>query len=114
MTRKQDRSTIDTARWARVRHGVAERAAFRCETCGRFVGLHGQADHIVPRRRCEEQGIDPFDLANLQWLCAGCHSKKTNAERWEGRTRKDRTAVRRAKVTGRGAYLSALLNGGAS
>lgn len=114
MTRKQDRSTIDLADWRkRIRPMIAERAEFRCECCGLFVGLHGDVDHIVQRSRCEAEGIDPRDPENLQYLCKSCHSIKTNRERWEGHERKDRTEVRRARVTGRGAFLKALNEGGA-
>ena len=62
-TRKQDRSTINTNRWKAVRLDTAKRAHFRCEICSKYVGLLGQAEHIVPRSICKTQGIDPFDMA---------------------------------------------------
>ncbi|QBF32172.1 HNH endonuclease [Thalassococcus sp. S3] len=114
MTRKQDRSTIDLADWRkRIRPAIAERAEYRCESCGLFVGMHGDVDHKVPRHRCEAEGINPRDPENLQYLCKSCHSIKTNRERWDGHKRKDRQEVRRARVTGRGAFLQALQEGGA-
>ena len=114
MTRKQDRSTIDLADWRkRIRPAIAERAEYRCESCGLFVGMHGDVDLKVPRHRCEAEGINPRDPENLQYLCKSCHSIKTNRERWDGHKRKDRQEVRRARVTGRGAFLQALQEGGA-
>ena len=41
-----------------------------CEECGKPAT---DVDHIVPRSR----GGAPFDPANLQSLCASCHSAKT-------------------------------------
>lgn len=108
---KQDRSTIDTYLWKfRIRPAIGERAEFRCEDCGRFIGTHGDVDHIVPRAHCDAAMIDPCDPCNLQYLCKSCHSLKTNSERWAGHQRKDRAAPRRSKVTGRDRYLSALRN----
>ena len=106
---KQDRSTIDTYLWkSRIRPKIAERADYRCENCEEFVGTHGDVDHIVPRAHCDAAMIDPRDPSNLQYLCKSCHSRKTNSERWAGHQRKDRTVPRRAKVTGRDSFLSAL------
>lgn len=111
MTYRQDRSTIDTNRWrTRTRRAVAERAEFRCECCRRFLGMTGEADHIVPRSKCEAQGIDPFDLSNLQWLCRPCHSRKTNAEKTEGKPPKPKRRFHRVRVAGRDAYLAAIHN----
>lgn len=47
--------------------------------CG---ALATQVDHIHPLR---DDG-DPYDQANLQTLCASCHSRKTASEvGWAGR-----------------------------
>lgn len=109
MTRKQDRSTIDTNRWRNgTRFAVAERARFRCECCAKYLGLKGQADHITPRSQCDAVGLDPFDLKNLQWLCASCHSKKTNRERWAGHKPKARLRFNRVRVSGRDAFHAAI------
>ncbi|WP_420011499.1 HNH endonuclease [Tateyamaria sp.] len=113
MTYRQNRSTIDTSAWRLIRPFVAQRARFRCEDCGVYLGMSGQCDHIVPRSECEAQGIDPLDTRNLQWLCPSCHSRKSNREKLAGRTPKDRNEVRRSRVVGRGAFLQALQEGGA-
>lgn len=109
MTRQQDRSTIDLHMWrSRIRPAVAERAEFRCESCGLFVGMHGDVDHVVPRDRCEAEGIDPRDPENLQYLCKSCHSKKTAIDRRGGEPAPDRSAIRRSNVKGRGEYLKSV------
>lgn len=113
--RKQDRSTIDTGVWRNgLRQFVAKRAGYRCQHCGVFTGMHGQADHVIPRADCAATGISPTDPANLQWLCAPCHSRKTNSERWRGHVKVDRSKPRRAKVRGRDAYFSAIHQLGAN
>ena len=44
-----------------------------------------ELDHIVPCRLAARQGKRPFVRAflpeNLQWLCRGCHKRKTAADR---------------------------------
>ena len=60
-----------SAAWRRFRASVL-RARPICEVpgCG-IAATH--VDHIVPRRR----GGADFDPANVQALCASCHSAKT-------------------------------------
>lgn len=108
--RKQDRSTIGDYDWRFIRRAVAERARFRCETCSKFLGMRGHADHIVPRADCEAKGIHPKDMANLQWLCPPCHNRKSSKERWAGHTKKARKPPFRTRrdVEGRGAFLQAI------
>ena len=55
--------------------GVLERDGWRCVECGRAGRL--EVDHVVPL----EAGGEPWALENLQALCAGCHIRKTAAER---------------------------------
>ena len=50
------------------------RDGYRCQLCGKAGRL--EVDHIVP---LSKKG-DPWDLANLQALCRGCHLEKTRAE----------------------------------
>lgn len=107
MPHQSDKSTINTARWQRVRRALALRATFRCECCNCFTGMAGQGDHIVSRANCAAQGIDPFDMRNLQWLCASCHAKRTNAERFKNHKPKPKQR-RRTPVKGRDAYLTAI------
>ena len=62
--------------YRRNRQLAAQRAAGRCERCGRRGRL--QCDHIIP----VTQG-GTHNLANLQMLCSGpgsCHARKTATE----------------------------------
>ena len=107
----ESRQLFSLAIWKReIRPFVAQRAAYRCECCGKYCPLNrgGQADHKIPRRDLAAHGIHPFDVSNIQWLCAGCHSKKTNSEaRWVGHIKTDRPPrwQVRSKVEGRNAFL---------
>ena len=106
--RIQDRSTLDEADWKHIRRAVADRARFKCECCGKYIGMKGHADHIVPRADCEAKGIHPKAMGNLQWLCPPCHNRKSSNERWAGHQKADRSRPRRARVKGRSAYHAAI------
>lgn len=104
----RDQQILHLRQWRQdVREHVAHRANWRCSCCFRFTGMDGEADHIVSRRDLARVGGNPWDTLNLQWLCASCHSRKTNAERWQGHERKPRPAFRRAKLPGRARFLQA-------
>lgn len=95
---------LGSANWMKgTRPSVAHRAKTRCEHCNLFLGMDGECDHIIPRRDCEAHGLSEWDTGNLQYLCHSCHSRKTNAERWAGHTKRDPKAKfkRRTKVPGR-------------
>ncbi|AXC50382.1 HNH endonuclease [Paracoccus suum] len=100
---------LQLSAWRRdVRALVALRAAFRCEHCHGFTGMDGECDHIVSRRKLAETGGSPWDTANLQWLCPGCHSRKTAAERRAARPQRPRSTLHaRAPIAGREAFLAA-------
>ena len=66
---------LDRKRWTLVRIQTFERDGWRCCTCGKAGRL--ECDHIVPLHR----GGNPYDPANLQTLCVGCHVAKSRAER---------------------------------
>lgn len=51
--------------------------------CNMCNGIGAHIDHIVPLRA----GGAPYDQANLQTLCASCHSKKTRREAAEAAQR---------------------------
>jgi hypothetical protein len=58
----------------RMRHAVAERAAYRCEYCGlpeRFALHAHEPDHIVPRQHAGESRPQ-----NLAWACLRCNRYK--------------------------------------
>jgi 5-methylcytosine-specific restriction enzyme A len=64
-----------TQRWQRLRRQVLIESAYACAQCG-AVALELDVDHIQ-----KHQG-DPqlfWSRANLQALCAGCHTRKTRA-----------------------------------
>lgn len=98
---------LRTARWQEVRAFVAHRASFRCEHCHVFLGMTGQADHMIPRGTCEMLGIGVLDATNLQYLCISCHSEKSNRERWHGHKRKPPKNHTRTNLPGREAFLAA-------
>jgi 5-methylcytosine-specific restriction endonuclease McrA len=68
----------DSSAWRRFARRLLldERPLCRiCEAQGRIV-LAQHVDHIVPL----SEGGDALDAANLQPLCAPCHSRKTAAD----------------------------------
>ena len=67
-------AALDRKRWALLRLRVFTRDGWRCRRCGRAGRL--EVDHIIPLHR----GGDPYDPANLQTLCRGCHVEKTAGE----------------------------------
>lgn len=75
--RHPDRGRIyHTPRWRALRRRILDATPY-CP-CG---ALASHVDHVIPLR----QGVDPFDEANLQALCAACHSRKTATEvGWHG------------------------------
>jgi 5-methylcytosine-specific restriction endonuclease McrA len=99
---------LKTARWAEVRAFVAHRASFRCEHCHQFLGMSGQADHVIPRRDIALLGVGVFDPSNLQYLCTSCHSEKSNRERWQGHEKKPPKPHTRTRVPGRDDFLNAV------
>lgn len=63
------------SRWHTLRMAILERDNFRCRSCGARGRL--ECDHIEPVRLRPDLAYDP---ANLQLLCASCHSTKTRQE----------------------------------
>ena len=53
--------------WERIRRAAFERDGWRCRACGRPGRL--EAHHVRPL----ERGGDPYDRANVETLCRGCH-----------------------------------------
>ena len=75
------RKWYHTPRWKRLRWAVLLRDLFTCRMCGRIEPNTSKlvADHIVAHRGDEARF---WDEANLQTLCAACHSgAKQRAER---------------------------------
>lgn len=64
----------DKKRWHRVRARKLARDVV-CEGCGEKPSAH--VDHITPL----DDGGKPYDVANMQSLCAACHNAKTAANK---------------------------------
>ncbi|MCU0909868.1 MAG: HNH endonuclease [Rhodobacteraceae bacterium] len=62
-------------RWKGLRLQALRRDGFRCRSCG--VAGRLEVDHIEPVRDAPSRA---YELANLQSLCRGCHSRKTREE----------------------------------
>src|SRR6185437_1584280 len=72
--RRDDPSYIyNSVRWRKLRAVVLRRDPI-CKECNEEPS--SDADHIIPIR----QGGAPWSVENLQGLCAGCHSTKTQKE----------------------------------
>jgi 5-methylcytosine-specific restriction enzyme A len=68
-------SIYKTERWKAVRLMAKRRDGWKCVSCG-IKGVRLEVDHIKALRN----GGAPYDLNNLQSLCARCHTKKTRIE----------------------------------
>ena len=66
-------AALHRGRWAKVRRAVLDRDGWRCRHCGAYGN---ECDHVIPLHR----GGAPYDPANLQTLCRGCHVEKTRAD----------------------------------
>lgn len=104
---------LHLTRWQATRQAVALAANMKCECCGVLAFLRGrgagEADHIIPRRELSQNGGDPFDMENLQWLCQPCHAAKSARERWgdhQAKPKKNRLKSR-TKIVGRKKFLLA-------
>lgn len=65
----------NSSQWLAIRQQVLMRDSYTCQTCGRVCGRKGEAhvDHI-------DGDSGNNQMANLQTLCAPCHSRKTAKE----------------------------------
>jgi 5-methylcytosine-specific restriction endonuclease McrA len=72
---RYSRPVLKTRRWQVLRHQILERDGWKCRCCGERRRL--EVDHVQPVRDAPERAFDP---ANLQVLCAGCHTRKTRIE----------------------------------
>lgn len=66
----ESKKVYNSRRWQRIRRRVLLRDVFCRRGCGE---LAAHVDHIVDIAN----GGDPYDLDNLQALCARCHGQKT-------------------------------------
>lgn len=57
-----------------------ERDGYTCQHCLTFIGRHGDVDHRLPLVEALRLGMHGYEPDNLQYLCHGCHSRKTFAE----------------------------------
>jgi len=89
-----------------LRLRVKERDEGICRQCGRY-DAKGDGDHIVP---LSMNGPDIID--NMQWLCRGCHRRKTSGEA-PIRAKADRLAARHAQTKKRKPVRAAQLSANA-
>ena len=75
MTGSRFHAQLSSRPWQRLRLKIFERDGWRCVKCGRPGRL--ECDHKIPL----DQGGDPWNPANLQTLCRGCHIEKSRSER---------------------------------
>lgn len=73
--RRWSRSVLKTRRWQVLRQIVLERDGWQCRCCGSRKRL--EVDHVQAVRNAPDRA---FDSANMQTLCASCHTKKTRIE----------------------------------
>lgn len=85
------------AQWRRVRAVVLARDGGACQL--RLPGCAGVAAQ-VDKVRPVAQGGDPFDLGNLQAVCAPCHRVKTQRDAAAGRVSERRPAERHPGLLG--------------
>ena len=71
---------LHARRWERTRRAAFERDGWRCRACGRPGRL--EAHHVRPL----ERGADPYDLANIETLCRGCHIDRHRRQRTPAET----------------------------
>ena len=69
---------LPTGAWGRFRLEILRRDHYLCRECGRAGRL--EVDHIIPL----DKGGEPWEAANCQSLCRGCHIEKTAAENTKG------------------------------
>ncbi len=71
--RPERHKIYSTSRWQKLREFKKHRSPL-CEECLRhgIVTPMTLVDHIIPIA----EGGSPFDVENLQSLCAACHNKK--------------------------------------
>jgi 5-methylcytosine-specific restriction endonuclease McrA len=74
-----------TAKWKRTRLLALDRDGHRCGNCA------AASDLVVHHHREVRDGIDPFDLDNLETLCRRCHGRlhsrrrtHTGSPQWGG------------------------------
>lgn len=88
---RYSRPVLRTKRWKALRHVILERDGWACVQCGAIKRL--EVDHIKPVRHAPDRAFDP---ANLQTLCASCHTRKTRLECGHPEKTPDRKAWERA------------------
>ena len=75
-----DPTTFGGKKWTTVAKEVRRISGNRCCICGVKPVKGCPVDHIIPRRKMEQMGLDPHVIENLACLCEGCHGVKTASE----------------------------------
>jgi 5-methylcytosine-specific restriction endonuclease McrA len=72
-THRECKRVYNDKRWKTTRAVVRARSDGACVKCGRPGTI---CDHIDPLPDILEQGRDPFDADECQWLCHPCSGRK--------------------------------------
>jgi 5-methylcytosine-specific restriction enzyme A len=71
---RYDADFYQSIQWRAFREYIKARIPMICNVC---KGRAKYLDHIIPI----SQGGARLEESNIQWLCARCHTAKTNKER---------------------------------
>jgi 5-methylcytosine-specific restriction enzyme A len=85
---KPSRLVRNSTRFKKLREQIKARDHHRCQRCGNAYGL--DVHHRTPLH----QGGAPYDLANLETLCSGCHNKTQHRPIAQPRPRFSRQVLR--------------------
>lgn len=76
-----DNSFYKTDMWRATRQAVLHRDGV-CQWCLHLarVSEATEADHVIPVRRCEQEGVSPYDQTNIVGSCRSCNSRRAAYE----------------------------------
>jgi 5-methylcytosine-specific restriction endonuclease McrA len=77
----EDNSFYKTEMWRATRLAVLSRDGV-CQWCLHLARITEatEADHVVPVRRCDEEGISPYDKTNIVGSCRSCNARRAAYE----------------------------------
>ena len=79
-TPQSRQSFYASAEWRRTRPLIFDRDQGVCAVCD-TQSDRWHADHLEPLGDILRRDGDPFDITNIQTLCATCHGRKTGVEK---------------------------------
>lgn len=78
--KRGDPAKFGGKKWETVAREVRRINGNRCCICGEKPEKGISVDHIIPRRKMEQMGLDPHIMVNLACLCESDHGIKTTSE----------------------------------